>query len=141
MGEPPGLLVFGPLISVVVLALTAAVGGRAEREGAAVGVVVLLSSLGLQLAGAGLELSVAIADVLLLGGAILLAFRHRRMWLFAEIAVGLALVGAHVLNVDNSDPTPSFRVLIDTLALGALAILMVSGLRTFRGKRVAAATP
>ena len=72
------------------------------------------------------------ADILLLGGGILLAVHYRRWWLWAEVAVAAALVTAQVMCPNRLDPPSAFRMLVNALDLFEIGLLVAITVLTAR---------
>ena len=118
------MVFIGPLITVGVLALAFAYGGQAEREAAWVVLAALAASIGLA-AVLGLEhqLPIALADLVLATGLVILAVRHRRAWLLAEAVLALALTITQLVSPQLLELSLTYRFIVDGINLVALAIL------------------
>ena len=130
------MLLIGPLLTVAVCVLALAAGGRAEREAA----VVTAAGLALWIATGAVrgrydQLTAALSDVALLGGFLALAMLRRRLWLYLEVAVFFALLGAHVASDQSLGIVPGFRVVINALNLAGLAVFAVAIVVAWRRER------
>ncbi len=118
------MVFIGPLITVGVLALALAYGGRAEREAAWVVLAALAFSIGLAaVLGLDHQLPIALADLVLAAGLVFLAVRHRRAWLYAEAVLALALTITQLVSLQLLELSLTYRLVVDGINLIALAIL------------------
>ncbi len=121
------MILTGVLLTVCVLALAFAFGGRAEREAAWVILAGLAVSIGLgALLGLRQQLPVALADLVLSVGFVLLSVRHRRAWLYVEATLALALTMAQVVSDQAFGPSLPFRLLVDGVDLVGLVLLLAA---------------
>ena len=118
------MILIGPLLTIAVLAMALALGGRVEREAAWVLLAVLAVSVGLgTVLGLHDQLTSAIPDLILTVGFVALSVRHRRLWLYAESSLGLVLIGVQISSTEALEPSRGYRLAVDGVDLVGLAIL------------------
>lgn len=130
------MVVLGSLLTLLVCGAVLALGRTPERTAAALTLVGLAGSLGLQTAlGFRRQAPVLVADIGLTAGFIVLTYRHRRAWLAVICLILIALLVVHASLSETPFPSPVFKAAVNGLDLLALAVLAGGAVAEARRRR------